>query len=116
MVWSEEVVENTVCEFTGTYDKTNWSELSEEEKYNFCILVTNHKKPTDEDYERASFLWPGREIYENDIVEIDGHHKSFVVKYNNPTASFLLLGIDEEFDFTFIDTKHCRVIGNINDE
>jgi hypothetical protein len=60
---------NTICQFTGRYDRTKWESLSEQEKQDF------YNKNCSEDGRSIKYqsiddvkhLWKGRKIWENDI-------------------------------------------------
>lgn len=112
---SEAIKPDTLCEFTGVYDGTKWNELTSSEILEFGVLIYGDKALYSNNYDRAEKYWLGRPIYEYDFVTIEGHMEQFTVRYNMNSAAYVLVGADTEFDFTFIDPKCCRVVGNEKD-
>jgi hypothetical protein len=66
-----QVADETVSEFTGVLDFTQWSDVPANEQND---LVTNYNitSPVQETVESFEKVWHGVPIYENDIIEC--HH------------------------------------------
>lgn len=63
-----QVAEETVSEFTGVLDFTQWNEVPENERID---LVNNYNvlSPVKETVESFEKVWNGVPIYENDVIE-----------------------------------------------
>lgn len=112
---SEPIIPSTLCEFTGIHDGTKWSELTPAEKLEFCILIYDDRAFCSDNYDKAEKYWNGEPIYEYDVVTIKDHTEPFTVRYDANSGAYILAGADSEFDFTFINPKCCKVIGNEKD-
>lgn len=55
----------------------------------------------------------GKEIYEGDIVKIDGYRELFVVKFVCDTVRYVLQSKDELLYFEFCIGSRVEVIGNV---
>ena len=64
------IVRETVGQFTGLYDNTQWGDLSEQERQEFYFKNCSDDGVTIKykTQEEVKHLWKGREIYEGDIV------------------------------------------------
>lgn len=114
VVYGDDIIEDTLCEFTGVCDKTSWSELNLAERTEFATFIKN-KKVSKYEIEESSDYWRGRPIFENDVIKIDGLDDTFVVKYKEECAMYVLINErdnDEEYDFLFISPNMCRVLGS----
>ena len=96
-----EVDSNTVGQFTGFYDSTKWEDLTPEEQEAFL-----HQP---DGWENTPDIWPGREIFEGDILEWDerewGSEFREVAEWN-----YSLLAA-RKHDWH----EWCKVVGNIHD-
>lgn len=118
-VWGEDIIEDTLCEFTGAYDKTTWNELTLLEKAEFAVFINNGKDVSEYEIDKASDFWFGRPIFEYDVIKVDNLEDTFIVQYDAEHAMYTLSNekdYDEEYDFLFISPKMCRVIGNRGDD
>lgn len=95
--FSSEIIPETLGQFTGVYDKTEWSSLSKAEQKKW------RKHYNKED-------WKGKPIFEGDIVK-SGFY-TYVVYYSNNHAAFLLREPGEEILARHISTHNLKVIGN----
>lgn len=113
----------TVCEFTGAYDSTEWEELAELEKLNFYDKNTPDKAGKTIKYktiEAVKHLWKGKEIYEWDIVtypdasslHLETYTNSGVVEYDEESMCFFFAEREAvEMKDIYIKTE-VKVIGN----
>lgn len=70
------VIPETVGQFTGLYDNTQWDELSTKEQQDFL------------DKQKSKQKWKGKEIYEHDLVQLSEYKQTFKVKFHD--GSFIL--------------------------
>ena len=66
------VISETVGQFIGLYDNTQWGDLSEQERQEFYFKNCSDDGMTIKykTQEEVKHLWKGREIYEGDILSI----------------------------------------------
>lgn len=88
------VVPETVGQFTGLYDSTKWEELSDEEKQEFYVKNRSNDGVTItyQTREQVKHLWLGREIYEGDLLDLDG--------------------MEEEFEYIKVEFEEGRFVAN----
>ena len=87
----------TVCQFTGVYDNTQWEELSEHEQNDFLSgwNFEKDRRNTKED-------WNGRKIFENDIIEVKNakYHFRSQIEWDSSCGGFM-----------FQDSKDGSMVG-----
>ncbi len=136
MVIANEVDPETICQYTGLHDGTEWWELSEEEQEDFLEEwnCENECNNTEKD-------WKGRRIFDRDIVRLilpDGEIRYFKVSIKSVVRKVLchpdfddeyskveITGVVFEWNgyelFPCVDTygvpdyKMMKVVGNIFD-
>ena len=100
VVWVE-VIPETVGQFTGIYDSTEWEGLTPEEQQAFLHLPDG--------WENIPEAWGGKQIFEGDILEWDA--REWGCEHREVA----------EWDYSLLDArKHdwhewCKVIGNVHD-
>lgn len=68
----------TIEQFTGLHDGTQWEDLTQEEKNDWLKIPGN-----------TADNWPGKEIYEGDIVK-DEFEDTWIIQYYTQWACFII--------------------------
>lgn len=109
----QEVIPETVGQFTGLYDDTKWEELTDTEKKDFYDSVKSEDGITIkyESVEKVKRLWKGKKIFDGDIVKVkisdvfdDVFEDVIIVDFGN----FSLMSNIEY-------SNEAKIIGNIQD-
>lgn len=109
-----------VDRWTGLYDGTGWEELNEKDKKFFFNHVKHLSKENYNKYndvEEVKDFWQGREIYENDIVDLDGGRCQIKCDtYKCYAKNFFDASQDEPNDiFSEYAHKQGKIVGNVYD-
>jgi hypothetical protein len=103
-----EVIPDTIGQFTGLYDATQWEDLTEEKRSRWTI---DGNMPSE---------WKGREIYEGDIVKfvyspklLNENNIGVVLWFNNDHWAINVRNAAEYHIDNVV--KRGKVIGNIHD-
>ncbi len=100
--WPTEVIPETVGQWTGLYDATKWDDLTDIER----TLWNRYNLDT----------WPGKPIYEGDIIETKGFDVEGFVYYSQEMSRFEWGSTSMPLDLIWDSTgMMAKVIGNVTD-
>lgn len=95
----------TVCQYTGLTDNTQWEELSEEEKEKF-LSERNHVK----DGKNTKEDWKGRKIFEGDIVKAEFSFNDFARDRVEHKEHIYEISYHEKYCYFYLKRKNNNLL------
>ena len=110
------IIRETVGQFTGLYDNTQWEDLSEQERQKFYFENCSDDGVTIKykTQEEVQHLWKGKEIYDGDIIASDISY-NLEVFINEGHTQVRWFNLTEYLFQFYIKDEEVKIIGNIHD-